>query len=44
MYTFVLGCGGLAATEAAALICTWSAILFVPAGVLLGLSRIPRAC
>jgi drug/metabolite transporter (DMT)-like permease len=39
IYTIVFRRSGLSPGQAAALICTWSAILFLPAYVLLGLSR-----
>jgi drug/metabolite transporter (DMT)-like permease len=41
IYTIVFRRSGLSPVQAAALICTWSAILFLPAYVLLGLSRLP---
>jgi drug/metabolite transporter (DMT)-like permease len=43
IYTIVFRRSGLSAVQAAALICTWSAILFLPAYAVLGLSRLPLA-
>lgn len=43
IYTIVFRRSGLSAMQAAALICTWSAILFLPVYVFLGLSRLQLA-
>ncbi|WGF87838.1 DMT family transporter [Marinivivus vitaminiproducens] len=43
VYTLLFRKSGLAPIESAALICVWSAALFLPAYVLLGLSRISHA-
>jgi hypothetical protein len=43
IYTIVFRRSSLSPVQAAALICTWSAILFLPVYALLGLSRLPRA-
>ena len=43
IYTIVFRRSGLSAMQAAALVCTWSAVLFLPVYVLLGLSRFALA-
>ena len=43
IYTIVFRRNGLSAMQAAALVCTWSAVLFLPVYVLLGLSRFALA-
>jgi drug/metabolite transporter (DMT)-like permease len=43
IYTLLVRRSGLKPIQAAALICAWSALLFLPAYLLLGLSRFGRA-
>ncbi len=43
IYTIVFRSSGLSAMQAAALICTWSAILFLPVYAVFGLSRLALA-
>ena len=43
VYTIVFRRSGLSPMQAAALTCTWSAVLFLPVYLLLGLSRLPLA-
>ena len=42
-YTLLLGWTGLTAVQAAALVCIWSALLYLPAYWLSGVSALPRA-
>jgi MYXO-CTERM domain-containing protein len=43
IYTIAFRSSGVAPVQAAALICTWSAILFLPVYLVLGLSHLSRA-
>lgn len=42
-YTVLLGRSGLTAIQAAALVCVWSAVLYLPGYVLSGVSHLPAA-